>query len=82
MKRAALSVPSNIAEGQRRASAKECTPFLHIARASLAELETQIDFSLRIGYVDDRLAKELLVEMDLISAMLHKLQVSLRTKTS
>jgi four helix bundle protein len=42
MRRAAVSTPSNIAEGNRRSSRKDYAQFLHIAHGSLAELETQL----------------------------------------
>lgn len=52
MRRAAVSVPSNIAEGAARASKKEFTQFLYMALGSVTELETQIMISKRLGYVD------------------------------
>ena len=51
MRRAAVSIPSNIAEGKYRRSSKEFAKFLHIAFGSGAELETQLLFSLRLGYL-------------------------------
>jgi four helix bundle protein len=50
MRRAAVSVPSNIAEGAARNSAKEFTQFLYISLGSLAELETQAFLSMELGY--------------------------------
>lgn len=47
-----MSVPSNIAEGDERGSNKEAAHFLHIAKGSLAELQTQIEIAHDIGYVN------------------------------
>jgi four helix bundle protein len=51
--RAAVSVPSNIAEGWTRESKKEKVQFLSVAHGSLAELETQLTLCERVGWLDD-----------------------------
>lgn len=52
MRRAAVSIPSNIAEGNSRFYSKEYSHFLSIANGSKAELETQLILSVNIGYTD------------------------------
>jgi four helix bundle protein len=52
MRRSSASVPSNIAEGYGRGSAKEFAQFLRVARGSLNELETQLELCTQLGYAD------------------------------
>lgn len=53
MRRSAVSVPSNIAEGAGRLSKKEYMQFLATARGSLCELETQVIIAQQLGYISD-----------------------------
>lgn len=55
MRRAAVSVPSNIAEGAARKNDKEFIQFLYIALGSLAELETQYLIAIRLKYCDENM---------------------------
>ena len=77
MRRAAVSIPSNIAEGQGRESMKEFIRFLSVARGSIRELSTQIEICERVQYLtEDKTvrAKELIEEID---KMLNALSKSL-----
>lgn len=51
LRRAAVSVPSNIAEGAARSTKREFSQFLHFSLGSLAELETQLFISTNLGYL-------------------------------
>ncbi len=55
LRRASLSIPSNIAEGEERESPKEQMRFLNIAKASTAELITQIYIGIEVGFIDKKL---------------------------
>ena len=68
--RSALSIPSNIAEGIERESAKECTNFLAYAKGSCGELRTQIYIGMDIGYISKEMGRDWTNETREISAML------------
>lgn len=59
IRRAAVSIPSNIAEGDERGSNKDCVRFFYMAKGSLAELQTQLEIAYAIGYLDEQLMKDL-----------------------
>ena len=69
LRRSAVSIPSNIAEGFARFSNKEYKQFLFISLGSCAELFTQITIALRLGYFENKEADKLLNEIDEISKM-------------
>ena len=70
MQRAAVSIPSNIAEGFRRNYHKEFKQFLHIALGSCAELETQIIISKELSYLAEEHNSFLLGQIDHLGRML------------
>jgi four helix bundle protein len=78
LRRAAISIPSNIAEGQGRNSFKEFKQFLAVALGSLAELETQLIISHEIGYLNQENLSKLSVALDNIRKMLKALANSLK----
>jgi four helix bundle protein len=59
MRRAAVSIPSNIAEGKGRRSQADLAHFLYQARGSLLELETQISIAHDLDYIDPQSSKDL-----------------------
>ena len=80
LQRAAVSVPSNIAEGHARSSTKDYLRFISIAMGSLAELETQLELSARLDYIDQPKLGELLAIADQLGRMLQGLRKSLQGK--
>src|SRR6056297_2833693 len=70
MTRAAVSIPSNIAEGAERDSKQEYVRFLHIAKGSAAELRTQMYIASETGLLDKETANTFVSELKHISAML------------
>ena len=70
MRRAAVSIPSNIAEGAARRSNKEYIQFLYIALGSAAELETQLLVAKNLNFLDDKTFDLLIKERDEIGRML------------
>jgi four helix bundle protein len=76
LRRSAVSVPSNIAEGSARITTGELMQFLGIARGSLAELETQLELAVRLGFMSR--ANDAVGQVDrvgrLVSALLKSLQ--------
>ena len=82
LRRAAVSVPSNIAEGQARRSRREFHRFLTTACGSLAEIETQPQIAGALGYLGDEYVGALLAETGEIGRMLNGLLTSLQSSLS
>ncbi len=82
MQRAAVSIPSNIAEGQVKRATRDYIRHLNIALGSSAELDTQILLSLDLGYIDTTKSETLTEECAIIGRMLNKLVASLTLKLS
>lgn len=78
--RAAVSVPSNIAEGSRRRGSKELMHFLSISLGSLAELETQLIVAIEIGLINRESCIVSFEMIESISRGIVKLQQTLRDK--
>jgi four helix bundle protein len=77
IRRAAVSIPSNIAEGQFRNSSKEFRQFLSIALGSSAELETQLIIANKINYLSSEELAPIFNALEIIMKMLKKLSLSL-----
>jgi four helix bundle protein len=71
MRRAAVSIPSNIAEGQRRGTRNDYRNFLRIAYGSGAELETQLEIAKRLSFVNDAMYEAANRLMDEVLRMLY-----------
>ena len=71
IRRAGSSIPSNIAEGSARKSTREFAHFLHIARGSMAELETHLMLAQRIGYLTTDEVTETQTAMDEVGRILN-----------
>ncbi len=82
MRRASVSIASNIAEGAARRTDKDFVHFLHMALGSASELDTQIEIVNKVGYADTIAMKELQNTVGVVSKMLYGLIRSVEKKTS
>ncbi|MFZ5453328.1 MAG: four helix bundle protein [Thermodesulfobacteriota bacterium] len=80
LRRAAVSVPSNITEGQGRSSRKEFLYFLGNAKGSLSEVETKVLIARNLGYIDKEGINDLLNHAAEVGRILNGLMASLRNK--
>ncbi len=78
IRRSAVSLPSNIAEGAARNHVNEFRQFLYISLASGAEMETQLIISKMLSYITDEESQELINELNSISRMIQGLIKSLK----
>ena len=80
IRRAAVSIPSNIAEGQGRFSTKEFMHFLRVAHGSLTEMETQIILAQDLGYLSNEQTDQLLASSAEVGRLINGLYRSLANK--
>ncbi len=73
LRRASVSVPSNIAEGKGRSSDKELSQFLCHSRGSLFEIETQVTLAGRLGYLDPQMVEDILRKAARVGQLLNGL---------
>ena len=78
VRRSAISIPSNIAEGAGRGSAKDFSQFLSIATGSAYELETQLLLAVEFGYLSEMNLQKVLIELVELQKMLYGFQKSLQ----
>jgi four helix bundle protein len=81
LRRAAVSIPSNIAEGQARYSQREFLRFLSNARGSLAEVETQLLLSTELGYVPESEMQKLTRKTAEVGRLLNGLYSAIQLRT-
>ena len=77
IRRCAVSVPSNIAEGNGRRSNKELSQFLIISRGSLSELETQLTIAKNLKYISEEILLDLEKDMTELFKMIHSFSQTL-----
>lgn len=80
LRRAAISIPSNIAEGFTRHGTKDYISFISVALGSAAEVETQLTLAEDLEYVTQHKVHPVLREVDELQKMLHKMRKSLQAK--
>jgi four helix bundle protein len=71
MRRSSVSIPSNIAEGQSRGTARNCLNFVRIALGSSAELETQVELARRLRFVSHEATRELQSSIERVRRLLY-----------
>ena len=82
IRRSAISIPSNIAEGSQRHSRKDFSHFISIAKGSCAEVETQLILASVFGFIKESTLSILRNELGEISRMLHAFHMQLISETS
>jgi four helix bundle protein len=80
LRRSALSIPSNVAEGAGRNNTREFVQFLGFACGSLAELDTQVEIAIQLGYLDP--GSETAKQLQRVGSIVRRLRVSLKQRMS
>lgn len=80
VRRSAVSIPSNIAEGAARSGKRQFLQFLGVAKGSLSELETQLLIACQLGYLQSE--HEVFKQVELVSSLLSGLHRSMDSRTA
>jgi len=70
LRRAAISIPSNIAEGSSRNTKKEFVNFLYMAQGSLSEIDTQLEIAIKLAYLTPEDCNEVYLKLERIGKMI------------
>ncbi len=79
--RSSVSIPSNLAEGCSRTSQKDFSRFLQISLGSSFELETQLEIAKAIGFINESLYSEIILELNTIQKRIQSLKKYVDSKT-
>jgi four helix bundle protein len=80
MRRAAVSIPANIAEGHSREHTKEFRNFLSVAQGSISELETELEIATRLGYLTAEQFSRLMAQVAGLAKQVRALREALAKK--
>jgi len=80
MRRAVVSIASNLAEGAARSSKKEFLQFIYVAQGSASELDTQAELAKELGFLDQRDFENIEAELNIVSKQLYGLAKAIRSK--
>jgi four helix bundle protein len=82
LRRAAVSIPANIAEGQSREHIKEYLNFLSIAQGSVSELETELEIAGRLGYITADTPSSLMAQLASLGRQIRALRIALASRAT
>ncbi len=82
LRRAAMSMPTNLAEGCRRAFGREYSQYVNVAQGSRSEVQYLVQLAADLGYFEPEMAAELDAELEQIGRMLHRLRESINRTAS
>ena len=80
MRRAVVSVASNLAEGAARSSKKEFLQFIYVAQGSASELDTQAELAKELGFLNQKGFEDIEAELNIVTKQLYGLAKAIRSK--